>query len=122
MWGHYTVYWAPDGYNPDGHPLIYAIRNELGKLGSSRRVVNDNGGGVFGVVRLSFEIPLEWLEEAVNANSVPDNFQKINLRTRQFPEKAVPKGQLIMNIASPEVIRVEEMQMSEVTQSWTGCY
>ena len=35
------------------------------------------GGGVFGIVRLSFEIPPEWLEEAVDANSVPDNFQKV---------------------------------------------
>ena len=71
--------------------------------------------GVFGVVRLSFEIPPEWLEEAVNANSVPDNFQKANLTTRQFLEKVVPKGQLIMNIASLEVIRVEERQIREAT-------
>ena len=74
--------------------------------------------GVFGVVRLSFEIPPEWLEDAVAANSVPDNVRKVNLRTRRYFEKVVPKGQLIMNIASPEVIRVEEMQMIEVTQSW----
>ena len=49
-----------------------------------------------------------------------DNLQKVNLRTRRFLENVVPKGQLIMNIASPEVIRVEETQMSEVTQSRTG--
>ena len=78
--------------------------------------------GAFGVVRLSFEIPPEWLEEAANTNSVLDNFQKVNLRTRRFLEKAVPQGQPIMNIANPEVIRVEETQMSEVTQSWTGRY
>ena len=30
---------------------------------------------IFVVVRLSFEIPSEWLEEAVDTNRVRDNFQ-----------------------------------------------
>lgn len=68
---------APDSYNPGGHPLNYGIGNELGKLGrSNRRAFNDNGWGTFGVIRLSFEIPSEWLEEGVDTNSIPDNFQK----------------------------------------------
>ena len=67
--------------------------------------------GIFGDVRLSFEIPSEWLEEAVDTKRVRDNFQKVDLRTR----RVLPKGRLIMNITSPEVIRVEETQMGEVT-------
>lgn len=82
MWGHNTVYRAPHSYNPGGHPLNYAIRKELSKLGSGRRVVDDDRSGVFGVVRLSLEIPCEWLEEAINARSVPDNYQNVDLRTR----------------------------------------
>lgn len=66
-------------------------------FGSSRRVFNDNRRGIFGIILPSFQIPSERLEEAVETNSVSDNFQKINLRTRRFLEK----GQLIMNIASP---------------------
>ena len=71
---------------------------------------------------MSFEVPFERLEEAVDTNSVPDNFQKVNLRTRRFLEKVLLNAQLIMNITSPEVIRIEETQMSEVTQSRTGRY
>ena len=97
--------------------MSYGIGNKLIKLGSSRRVVNDNSWGIFGVVRLSFQIPPKWLEEAVDANSAPYDQQKVNLRIRRFFEKVGPKGQLVMNIASPEMIRVEETQMSKVTQS-----
>ena len=78
-------------------------------------------GGVFGVVHLSFEIPSEWLE-AVDRNSVPDNFQKVNVRTRRNLEKVLPKGQLIITITCSKVIMVEETQISVVTQSWTGRY
>ena len=119
----YTVYRAPDSYNTVGHPLNYAIGNELGKLGSSRRVVNDNRWGYSELYAWSSCRPLKFPLNGLKKRSTR-NFQKvmINLRTRRFLEKAVPREQLIMNIASPEVIRVEETQMSEVTQSWTGRY
>jgi len=101
--------------------LYYGIGDELGELGSSRRVFNDNRWGVIGIVRLPFEISVEWLEEAVHtnsANSVPNNLQKVNLNTRRFLEKVL----LVMNITSPGVTRVVEAQMSEITQTWTGHY
>ena len=94
--------------------MNYGLGNELGKLGSSRRVFNDNRCGIFGLVCSSFGNPSVWLEESLITS------KRSNLRTRRFLAKVVAKGQLIMNIASPEVIRVEETQMSEVTQSRTG--
>lgn len=72
MRGHDTVYRAPDSYNPGGHSLYYAIGNEVEKLDSNRQVVHDNRWAyldVFHVLRMSFEIPPEWVEEAVNVNS-----------------------------------------------------
>lgn len=86
----------------------------MGELGSCRRVFNDNRWGIIGIVCLSFEIPFEWLEEAVDMNSVPDNFRKVNLSTRRFLKKVLPNGQLIMDISSPEVTQVVEAQMGEI--------
>jgi len=102
--------------------LYYGIGDELGELGSSRRVFNDNRWWIIGIVRLSFEISFEWLEEVVDTNSVPNNLEKVNLNTRRCLEKVLPNGQLAMNITSPELTRVEEAQMSEITQTWTGHY
>ena len=62
------------------------------------------------IVRLSFEIPSERFEEVRGRRElrhVPDNFQKVNLGTRRFLEKVLPKGQLITNVTSPEVTRVK---------------
>ena len=84
---------APDSYNPGGHPLNYGIGNELGKLGrSNRRAFNDNRWGTFGVIRLSFEISSEWLEEGVDTNSVPDNFQKSQPQDMVISREGPTKG------------------------------
>jgi len=67
---------------------------------------------MFGVVRLSLEIPPKRPEESVDANPIFDNLQKVNFRTGRLIKKALPNGRLVMNITSPEVGRVEEAQMS----------
>jgi len=102
--------------------LYYGIGDEVGEFGSSRRVFNGHRWGVIGIVRLPFEISFEGLEEAIDTNSVSYNLQKVNLNARRFLEKVLPNGQLAMNITSPEVTRVVEAQMSEITQTWTGRY
>lgn len=85
----------------------------MGELGGSRRVLNENRGGITGIAALSLEIPFEWLEEEVDANTVPDNFEKLNLSTRRLL-KVLPNGHFIVDITSPEVTLVVEAQVIEI--------
>lgn len=56
----------------------------------------------------------EWLKEMVDANSVPNNFQEVDLSTRRVFKKILPDGQLVVDIASPEVTWIVEAQMSKI--------
>ena len=65
---------APDRYNPGSHPLYYRVTDEMGKLRTSSRVVNNNRGRDVRIVSLYFEISPERSEEMCDANAFPYNF------------------------------------------------
>ena len=80
--GSYVIDWAPDHYNPGNHPLYSRVTDELGKLRTSSRVVNNNKGRDVRIVSLSFDISPDRSEEMFDTNYFPYNFQKVHLPAR----------------------------------------
>ena len=111
MWRRDCANPAPYRENPSAYPIDDGVGDEIPESLTYLCVLNMHGRGKLRIVRRTFKVPLEGLEETMDFNALLDYFHKIHLSRTTPAEQVFPYRHVVVDCARSEVLRVKEPKL-----------